>query len=104
MLVPGRADVVIQTALALGFRIEEPYVLMAWRLFGNWCNYLPMTPGFICRPAAAAVSRLGEASPADDPRPAWPVVPEAKRQVLAGGRDGVGWRHHERPIPAYVCL
>src|SRR5206468_3960403 len=47
MLVPGRADVVMQTALALGFRIEEPYVLMAWRPFGNWCNYLPRDPGFL---------------------------------------------------------
>jgi hypothetical protein len=47
MLVPGRADVVMQTALALGFRIEEPYVLMAWRPFGNWCNYLPGAPGFM---------------------------------------------------------
>ena len=47
MLVPGRADVVMQTALALGFRIEEPYVLMAWRPFGDWCNYLPMSPGFM---------------------------------------------------------
>jgi len=41
MIVPGRADIVMQTVLALGFRIEEPYVLMAWRPFGNWCNYLP---------------------------------------------------------------
>src|SRR6201997_2311750 len=32
MLVPGRADV-MQTALAVGFRIEEPLVLMAWRPF-----------------------------------------------------------------------
>jgi GNAT superfamily N-acetyltransferase len=47
MIVPGRADVVMQTALALGFRIEEPLVLMAWRPFGNWCNYLPRTPGFM---------------------------------------------------------
>ena len=47
MLVPGRAETVMQTALALGFRIEEPYVLMAWRPFGNWCNYLPRTPGFL---------------------------------------------------------
>jgi GNAT superfamily N-acetyltransferase len=47
MLVPGRAEIVMQTALALGFRIEEPYVLMAWRPFGNWCNYLPRTPGFL---------------------------------------------------------
>jgi len=47
MLVPGRADVVMQTALALGFRIEEPLALMAWRPFGDWCNYLPRTPGFM---------------------------------------------------------
>jgi len=47
MLVPGRADVVMQTALAVGFRIEEPLVLMAWRPFGNWCNYLPGAPGFM---------------------------------------------------------
>jgi GNAT superfamily N-acetyltransferase len=47
MIVPGRAEIVMQTALALGFRIEEPYVLMAWRPFGNWCNYLPGAPGFM---------------------------------------------------------
>ena len=47
MIVPGRADIVMQTALALGFRIEEPYVLRAWRPFGNWCNYLPGAPGFM---------------------------------------------------------
>jgi GNAT superfamily N-acetyltransferase len=47
MLVPGRADVVMQTALALGFRIEVPLVLMASRPFGNWCNYLPRNPGFM---------------------------------------------------------
>ena len=47
MIVPGRAEIVMQTALALGFRIEEPLVLMAWRPFGNWCNYLPRTPGFM---------------------------------------------------------
>ena len=47
MLVPGRAKTVMQTALALGFRIEVPLVLMAWRPFGNWCNYLPRDPGFL---------------------------------------------------------
>ncbi len=47
MIVPGRAEIVMQTALALGFRIEEPYVLMASRPFGNWCNYLPGAPGFM---------------------------------------------------------
>jgi hypothetical protein len=47
MIVPGRAEIVMQTVLALGFRIEEPYVLMAQRPFGNSCNYLPGTPGFM---------------------------------------------------------
>ena len=44
MIVPGRADAVMQAVLAL---VEEPYVLMASRPFGNWCNYLPRTPGFM---------------------------------------------------------
>jgi hypothetical protein len=47
MLVPGRADVIMQTALALGFRIEVPLVLMARRPFGNWHNYVPRDPGFM---------------------------------------------------------
>jgi hypothetical protein len=47
MIVPGRADVVMPAVLALGFRIEEPCVLMASRPFGNWCNYLPRAPGFL---------------------------------------------------------
>ena len=47
MIVPGRADVVMQAVLALGFRAEEPYVLMASWPFGNWCNYLPRTPGLM---------------------------------------------------------
>src|SRR4029077_3269167 len=47
MIVPGPADVVMQTALALGFRIEVPLVLMAWRPFGNWHNYVPRDPGFM---------------------------------------------------------
>jgi hypothetical protein len=47
MIVPGRADVVIRAVLALGLRIEEPYVLMASRPFGNWCNYLVRAPGFL---------------------------------------------------------
>ena len=47
MIVPGRADVVMQTASALGFRIEEPLILMAARPFGDWTNYLPRDPGFL---------------------------------------------------------
>ena len=47
MIVPGRADGVMQAVLEIGFRIEEPYVLMASRPFGNWGNYLPRAPGFL---------------------------------------------------------
>ena len=47
MIVPGRADVVMQAVSALGFRIEEPLILMAARPFGNWSNYLPRNPGFL---------------------------------------------------------
>ena len=47
MFVPGRADVVMRAILALGFRIDEPYVLMASRSFGNWRHYLPRNPGFM---------------------------------------------------------
>jgi GNAT superfamily N-acetyltransferase len=47
IIVPGRAEAVMQAVLGLGFRIEDPYVLMASRPFGNWCNYLPRTPGFL---------------------------------------------------------
>jgi GNAT superfamily N-acetyltransferase len=47
MVVPGRADVVMQAVLALGFRIEVPLVLIASRPFGNWYNYLPRDPGFM---------------------------------------------------------
>jgi hypothetical protein len=47
MMISRRADLVMKAVLALGFRIEEPYVLMASRPFGNWCNYLPRTPGFL---------------------------------------------------------
>ena len=47
MVVPGRADRVMALASELGFRIEEPYVLMAARPFGNWGNYLPSNPGFM---------------------------------------------------------
>jgi len=47
MIVPGRADVVMRAVLALGLRIDEPYVLMASRPFGSWGNYLVRAPGFL---------------------------------------------------------
>jgi ribosomal protein S18 acetylase RimI-like enzyme len=47
MIVPGRADLILRAAGALGFRIEEPYVLMSAQPFGNWSNYLPSSPGYL---------------------------------------------------------
>ena len=47
IIVPGQADVVMRAVLALGLRIEEPYVLMASRPFGNWRNYLVRAAGFL---------------------------------------------------------
>jgi GNAT superfamily N-acetyltransferase len=47
MIVSGKADLVMKAVLALGLRLEEPYVLMASRPFGNWDNYLPRAPGFL---------------------------------------------------------
>jgi GNAT superfamily N-acetyltransferase len=47
LIVPGRADVVMQAVLTLGFRIQEPLVLMASQPFGDWRNYLPRNPGFL---------------------------------------------------------
>ena len=47
MVVPGRADSILELALALGFRIDEPYVLMSARPFGDWRNYLPSNPGYM---------------------------------------------------------
>jgi hypothetical protein len=31
----------------LGFRIDEPYVLMSALPFGDWRSYLPSNPGFM---------------------------------------------------------
>lgn len=47
MIVPGRAAGVMQTVLALGFRIEEPYVLMAARPFNNCAIICRAPPGFV---------------------------------------------------------
>ena len=47
MIVPGRADRILRAVGALGFRIEEPYVLMSAQPFGNWSNYLPSSPGYL---------------------------------------------------------
>jgi GNAT superfamily N-acetyltransferase len=47
MIIPGRADQILGLVSELGFRIEEPYVLMSARPFGDWRNYLPSTPGYM---------------------------------------------------------
>ena len=47
MLVPGSADSMMGALSEVGFRIEEPYVLMSQRPFGNWRNYVPRAPGYL---------------------------------------------------------
>ena len=47
MIVPGRAERILQEASRLGFRIVEPYVLMSARPFGDWSRYLPASPGYL---------------------------------------------------------
>ncbi len=47
MIVPGRADRILEVVSELGFRIDEPLVLMSARPFGNWSNYLPSNPGYM---------------------------------------------------------
>jgi len=47
MIVPGSAERAMAVTAALGFRIEEPYVLMAAHPFGDWRRYLPSNPGYM---------------------------------------------------------
>jgi GNAT superfamily N-acetyltransferase len=47
MIVPGKADRLLAAAVDLGFRIEEPFVLLAAQPFGDWRRYLPSNPGFM---------------------------------------------------------
>ena len=47
MIVPGRADRVLAAVSELGFRIDEPFVLLSAQPFGDWRNYLPSNPGFM---------------------------------------------------------
>jgi GNAT superfamily N-acetyltransferase len=47
LLIPGAAEGVIHTAIGLGFRIEEPMVLLSAKPFGNWGCYLPNNPGYL---------------------------------------------------------
>jgi hypothetical protein len=47
MVVPGRSERMQDAALELGFRIDEPFVLLSARPFGDWSHYLPSNPGFM---------------------------------------------------------
>ena len=47
MVVPGKADQVLRSVSRLGFRIEEPFVLLSARPFGNWRHYLPCNPALM---------------------------------------------------------
>ena len=47
MVVPGRADRMQDAAFGVGLRIDEPFVLLSARPFGDWSHYLPSNPGFM---------------------------------------------------------
>ena len=47
MIVPGKADRILGAAAQLGFRIDEPFLLLSARPFGDWRYYLPSNPGFM---------------------------------------------------------
>lgn len=43
----GACDAALSAAVEAGMRITLPMVLMSWRDFGNWAQYLPRNPGFM---------------------------------------------------------
>jgi GNAT superfamily N-acetyltransferase len=47
MIVPGRAEQILDAVSELGFRLDEPFVLLSARQFGDWRNYLPSNPGYM---------------------------------------------------------
>ena len=47
LIVPGKAERILAAAFQLGFRIDEPFVLLSARPFGDWSHYLPSNPGFM---------------------------------------------------------
>ena len=47
MIVPGRADQILDAVSVFGFRIDEPYVLLSAWPFGDWRNYMPSNPGYM---------------------------------------------------------
>ena len=44
---PRPAERMQDAAFGLGFRIDEPFVLLSARPFGDWSHYLPSNPGFM---------------------------------------------------------
>jgi GNAT superfamily N-acetyltransferase len=47
MIVPGKADQIMELVSELGFRLEDPMVLMSALPFGDWRYYLPSNPGYM---------------------------------------------------------
>ncbi|HEV2098784.1 MAG TPA: GNAT family N-acetyltransferase [Stellaceae bacterium] len=47
MIVAGRAEQILDTVSAFGFRLDEPYVLLSAQPFGDWRNYMPNNPGYM---------------------------------------------------------
>ncbi|HZH46315.1 MAG TPA: hypothetical protein VEY31_06730 [Roseococcus sp.] len=47
MIIPGIAERMLDAISALGFRIEEPLVLLSAMPFGDWQNYAPSNPGYM---------------------------------------------------------
>jgi GNAT superfamily N-acetyltransferase len=45
IIMPGCCGPGMASAVACGLRIEEPYVLLAARPFGDWNHYIPANPG-----------------------------------------------------------
>jgi hypothetical protein len=44
LIIPGRSDLIFADLSELGFRIDEPFVLMSERQFGDWHSYFPSNP------------------------------------------------------------
>jgi hypothetical protein len=45
--IPGDNEAALSTAVARGFRIVFPAMLMSSKPFGDWSRYLPRNPGFM---------------------------------------------------------
>jgi ribosomal protein S18 acetylase RimI-like enzyme len=47
LIISGRSDLIFGALSKLGFRIDEPFVLMSERQFGDWRSYFPSNPGYM---------------------------------------------------------